>query len=267
MVGAEMEALKADIKANGLHHPIITHKGMILDGGNRYEACMAVGIKPLMTEYTGTNLVEYVLSANFHRRHLSKGQQATIVSSATDWAKAQTHGGDRKTDQGEGLHLETVKQRAAVSGATERTQKDADTLARKNPEAAKQVAHGEKSLYQAVKEGKPAKPKNKPRVKPAKPVIAPVIPPDYTELDAKNDQIADLQSMLAVANMGTVDDEDKNQAKNLIAELRAEIKTLRLTNKALVLSRDTFQNENAQLRKQITRQRHEIDKATGRKTA
>lgn len=262
MVGAEMEALKADIKANGLHYPIITHKGTILDGGNRYEACMAVGVKPIMTEYTGTNLVEYVLSANFHRRHLSKGQQATIVASATDWAKAQTHGGDRKTDQGEGLHLETVKQRAAVSGATERTQKDADTLARKNPEAAKQVAHGEKSLYQAVKEGKPAKPKNKSKPKVVTVTTPPL--PDYTELDAKNDQIEDLQAMLAVANTAP---EDRDQAKNLIAELRAEIKTLRIANKALVISRDTFQNENAQLRKQVNRQRHEIDKATGSKTA
>ncbi len=34
-------------------------------------------------------------------------QQAAIVASATDWAKAQTHRGDRKADQGEALHLET----------------------------------------------------------------------------------------------------------------------------------------------------------------
>jgi hypothetical protein len=115
-------------------------------------------VEPKFTNFAGGNLVSFVLSANLHRRHMSAGQQAAIVASATDWAKAQTHGGDRKSDQGEGLHLETVKQRAAVSGATTRTQKDADKLVRESPKLAKEVTQGKKSLYQAVKETKPAKP-------------------------------------------------------------------------------------------------------------
>ncbi len=45
-------------------------------------------------------------------RHMSAGQQAAIVASAQDWAKAQTQGGDRRSDQGEALHLETAKQPA-----------------------------------------------------------------------------------------------------------------------------------------------------------
>jgi hypothetical protein len=46
------------------------------------------------------------------------------VASAADWANAQTHG---RPGKGEGLHLlNTVAERAAVSGATKRTQKDAD---------------------------------------------------------------------------------------------------------------------------------------------
>lgn len=86
----------------------------------------------------------------------------------------------------------------------------------------------------------------------------------YTELDAAQDQIQDLQSMLAVANAAP---EDRDQAKNLIAELRAEIKTLRAMNKALTASRDSFQNKAAELQKQVNRQRREIDRATGSKTA
>ena len=50
------------------------------------------------------------------------GQQAAIVASAQDWAKAQTHGGYRKADQGATLHLETAKSRASESGANLRTQ-------------------------------------------------------------------------------------------------------------------------------------------------
>lgn len=92
-------------------------------------------------------------------------------------------------------------------------------------------------------------------------------PPEYTEMDAAQDQISSLQDALAVATMGDVSDEDKAQAATLIAELRARVKTLEATLKAVTISRDTYMNENAELRKQITRQRKEIDKATGRRTA
>lgn len=159
MTGTEFASLRDDIAANGLRSPIVLHDGMILDGGNRYRACIEAGVEPAFTAFDGDNIVSFVLSANLHRRHMTAGQQAAIVSSAQDWAKAQRHGGDRKSDQGEGLHLETSKQRAAVSGATVRTQKDADKLAREHPEKAKEVAQGKTSLYKAVKETKQEKPK------------------------------------------------------------------------------------------------------------
>lgn len=156
--GGEFATLRDDIAANGLRSPIVLHDGMILDGGNRYRACLDAKVEPKFTKFSGGNLVSFVLSANLHRRHMSAGQQAAIVASATDWAKAQTHGGDRKSDQAEALPLETVAKRAAVSGATERTQRDADKLVREKPALAKEVTQGKKSLYQAVKESKPAKP-------------------------------------------------------------------------------------------------------------
>lgn len=90
---------------------------------------------------------------------------------------------------------------------------------------------------------------------------------EFTELDAANIQIQELQDMLVVANLGNVSAEEKSQAANLIAELRQEIKILTLKLKTVTGSRDTLQNENAELRKQINRQRKEIDRATGRKTA
>lgn len=155
MEGAEFEALKKDIKANGLRSPIVVHKGMVLDGGNRFRACADLGIKPETVEFAGGNIVSFVLSANLHRRHMTAGQQAAIVASATDWAKAHRHGGDRKSDQAEALPLDSVSARAAVAGATERTQRDADKLVREHPKLAKQVAQGKKSLYRAVQETKP----------------------------------------------------------------------------------------------------------------
>ena len=80
------------------------------------------------------------------------------MASAQDWAKAQVAGGDRKSEvakikvQDCTLIFATAKDRAAASGAHINTQKMADKVAKASPELAIQVAHGEKSLPEAVEE-------------------------------------------------------------------------------------------------------------------
>lgn len=147
VTGAEFDGLVADIKAHGLRQPIVLHGGMILDGGNRYRACVEAGVEPVFQEFQGDSLVSFVLSANLHRRHLSAGQQAAIVASAQDWAKAQAVG---KPKSGNVTGLATVAERAAKSGASDKTQRMADKVAKADPELAKMVAHGEVSLPKAV---------------------------------------------------------------------------------------------------------------------
>jgi len=44
--GTEFDDLVADIKVNGLHDPIVIHNDLILDGRNRYRACLAAGVDP-----------------------------------------------------------------------------------------------------------------------------------------------------------------------------------------------------------------------------
>jgi hypothetical protein len=99
MTEKEFEALKADIETNGLLQDIIVHDGKILDGGNRYQACVELGIEPRTVEldFSDFDIASYVLSVNLHRRHLTPGQQAMIVSAATNWREAQSHGGDRRS--------------------------------------------------------------------------------------------------------------------------------------------------------------------------
>lgn len=163
VTGAEFDGLVADIKAHGLRQPIVLHGGMILDGGNRYRACVEAGVDPVFQEFQGDNLVSFVLSANLHRRHLSAGQQAAIVASAQDWAKAQTVG---KPKSGNVTGLATVAERAAKSGASDKTQRMADKVAKADPELAKKVAHGEISLPKAVEKVAPqiaTKPSNTPK--------------------------------------------------------------------------------------------------------
>ena len=51
--GEEFDALVADIKAQGLREPIVIYQEKILDGRNRYRACMAAGIEWRSVPYTG----------------------------------------------------------------------------------------------------------------------------------------------------------------------------------------------------------------------
>jgi len=159
--GAEFDALRDDIKANGLRQPIVLHEGMILDGGNRYRACIEAGVEPEFAPFEGGNLVSFVLSANLHRRHMTPGQQAAIVASAQDWAMSQVAGSNQHVTRGPATlpdhkgatlpdRLSTVAERAAQSGASERTQRMADKVAKADPELAKKVAQGAVSLPKAV---------------------------------------------------------------------------------------------------------------------
>ena len=83
--------------------------------------------------------------------------------------------------------------------------------------------------------------------------------PQYTPLDAAHDQISELQSALAVANIEG-SEKDKDQAKDLIAALRAENKTLTETLKAVTISRDTLQNELAAMKRHNISLQKKIDK-------
>lgn len=162
MAGPDFDALLADVAEHGLREPIVLHDGMILDGGNRYRACIEAGVEPRFREFDGENIVSFVLSANLHRRHLTPGQQAAIVASATDWARAHAAGSNQYAHKARGPatlpDLSTVADRAAMAGASERTQRMADKVARESPELAREVAAGTVSLPAAVEQITPKKP-------------------------------------------------------------------------------------------------------------
>jgi ParB-like chromosome segregation protein Spo0J len=74
--------LVADIKANGLHFPIVTYQGKVLDGNNRYRACVQAKVEPKFVPFKGDNAAAQalVISANIHRRHLSRDDRNGIIA-------------------------------------------------------------------------------------------------------------------------------------------------------------------------------------------
>jgi N6-adenosine-specific RNA methylase IME4 len=81
MTEVEFETLKQNIAANGQIDPIKMHESQIIDGRERYRACLELGIKPRMV---GVKLDmtprQYVVSQNYHRRHLSPSQKAMVAA-------------------------------------------------------------------------------------------------------------------------------------------------------------------------------------------
>lgn len=201
----EFSALKADIEANGQTHPIYVLDGMILDGGNRYRALCELGMEPRTVEYTGGNPVQFVLSSNLRRRHLTPGQAAAIVSAAQDWGKAHVAGSNQHQAKASGPatlpdHMATVADRAGVSGAGERTQRMADKLVKEAPpELVKEVTEGKKSLPKALDEIDPKPRKAKPKASaddfppdsapPPEPAPKPPKPAKPSDLEAENERL------------------------------------------------------------------------------
>lgn len=156
MSDAEFNSLKDNLLDNGQTHPIYALDGMILDGGNRYRALCELGIAPVIIEYTGFNPTQFILSSNLHRRHLTQGQSAAIVSASQSWVNAQAAGNAQLRDTAQ---LDTATARAKQSGAGHRTQQLADKLVKEAPaELVKEVIDGKKSLNKAIKEITPPKP-------------------------------------------------------------------------------------------------------------
>jgi hypothetical protein len=110
--GEDFERLKASIRENGLIHPIITHNGKILDGRNRYRACLATGVEPKFVDFGGDELqmVNMVEALNLDRRHLTDTQRALIAAELSvskrlhpDQARAAMNAPDGLTSRAETL--------------------------------------------------------------------------------------------------------------------------------------------------------------------
>lgn len=79
MAEDDFEGLVADIRTNGFVNPVlITSEQLILDGRNRICASVVVELDAPIEFHNPIDPVQYVLSENLHRRHLTTGQKAML---------------------------------------------------------------------------------------------------------------------------------------------------------------------------------------------
>lgn len=78
--GKDLQELADDIEQKGQIESIKTLDGKILDGRNRYNACLLKEIEPKFEEIETNKPLDYIISLNIHRRHLNESQRAWIAA-------------------------------------------------------------------------------------------------------------------------------------------------------------------------------------------
>jgi N6-adenosine-specific RNA methylase IME4 len=144
--GDELEALAADIAANGLVNAIVLHDDMILDGRNREKACEKAGIAPRYEVYEGDDPLGFVISLNIKRRHLDTAQLASAGANMANMRQGE------RTDRPSAKLQKVISQAdaAAMLGVSVRTVATASAIIKASEEVADAVFKGRVTLATAI---------------------------------------------------------------------------------------------------------------------
>jgi ParB-like chromosome segregation protein Spo0J len=163
--GEEFDALVDSIRDHGLGHPIVLDpEGQLLVGRNRLCACREAGVEPRFTTYDGDDVVDYIVRANLHRRHLTNDQRAMLAVDLLPFYEAEAkerqaqapgarRGTKKVTTVGATRPTETARRArddaAKSAGTSGRSVARAKRVAEKAPELAEQVKSGTLDLGRA----------------------------------------------------------------------------------------------------------------------
>ena len=177
----EFMALVESIRAGGQRHPILLFENAILDGRNRYLACVELGIEPKYKDWTGSDPFDYVWDTNAERRNLEPLQKTLLrikhdssketyeaekraAIEAANRARSETQAGISKREYSErAVSVDTArsepkadnrtrKQTAKKVNVSEATAARAQALYNAAPDLAEKVMTGKMSYKAATKE-------------------------------------------------------------------------------------------------------------------
>lgn len=154
-----LRALAEDIAANGQKEPVDLLDGTILDGRNRYLACLRAGVRPKFRRVEPHSPLEHVVSRNLVRRHLSESQRAAIAVELLPRLETEARERQRGGKGGRLLRaqLPEAKGRARdhagrLVGVSPRYVEDAKTIKATNPGEFEAVKSGKKTLSEVMRE-------------------------------------------------------------------------------------------------------------------
>lgn len=147
MAGAEFDALKADIAENGLREAIWLHPdGRIVDGRNRYNACMELGVVPVYRAWDGQgSLVTFVVSLNLHRRHLDTGQRGMVAARLANMRQ-----GRQETNGSIDLFVPQSEAAELLNVSVPSVKRAKEVIEQGTPELVEKVEKGEVSVSAAA---------------------------------------------------------------------------------------------------------------------
>lgn len=157
--GPEFQGLVEDIQENGLLEEIELFDGKIIDGRNRYRACIEADIEPKFSKWEGEekNLISYIISKNLRRRQLNESQKALVGAKMKPVfeAKAKERQGSRKDisadRRGSSNRKSSEEIAKVVNGSARLIERAIRVLAKGAPELILQVESGGMRLEEAVK--------------------------------------------------------------------------------------------------------------------
>jgi ParB-like chromosome segregation protein Spo0J len=165
---AKIAELADDIRKNGQLVPVWLYEGKILDGRNRWAACLIAGFEPKTKEYTGDEPTAFAVSLNDRRRHMNKGSLAAVAAElephfAEDAKRRQQkagkeHGRGQKVVEKvpQPIHVKPspkAREEAAKSvGVNDRYVSDAKKVKAEAPEVFERLKAGKITMQDAKRE-------------------------------------------------------------------------------------------------------------------
>jgi protein gp37/ParB-like chromosome segregation protein Spo0J len=189
--GEEFDLLVKDVRNNGLGQPIVLSpdQSTIVDGRNRYRACVEAMVDPvfrtLPASFTDEQIADYIVSENLRRRHLNTGQLAMlalrvekhyaeiakaretarkVATPANQFTQSSATPADRR-ELVDRHAREASEQAARAVGTSGRSVQRAKTVERTAPDLAAQVQSGNLALdnaYRQARQRERAMPKPEP---------------------------------------------------------------------------------------------------------
>lgn len=161
----ELAALAKDIKAHGLRQAVVTCKLedelVVLDGRNRLRACEAAGVAPRFETFAGDDPFAFVVSANMHRRDLTKSQKAMLALEleklyAEEAKRRQREHGGTAPGKAKNTSGSPATSEGDATRAREQAARAVGVSGRLVQEAKRVVAKGSPEVVEAVRSGKTA---------------------------------------------------------------------------------------------------------------